>query len=162
MAVPPASFFLIVVLGLLACVVAFPGRLAVPLPRWRLAASAVLLAAAALILLYLPPHNTLREPEVWLVGLLFVLAGIGRGAWIRLQVDHGQGKLRLARAPDEFWVAVAALLLLLVDIAGEPFGRTGSVYVKAVELALVMLAGFLVGRNAALLVRSRDAPQHDL
>lgn len=159
MAMPPASSLLIVVLGLVACVIAFPGRWAVPLPRWRLAASAVLVAAAALVLLYLPPHNALREPEVWLVGLPFVLAGIGRGAWIRLQVDHGQGKLRLVRAPEEFWIAAAALLLLLIDIAGEPFGRTGSVYIKAVELGLVMLAGFLVGRNAALLVRSRDAPQ---
>jgi hypothetical protein len=160
--VPPASSFLIVVLGLLACVVAFPGRRAVPLPRWRLAVSAVLLAAAALVLLSLPPHNALSEPEVWLVGLPIALAGIGRGAWIRLQVDHGQGKLRLARAPEEFWIAAAALLLLLVDIVGEPFGRTGSLYVKAIELALMILAGFLVGRNAALLVRSRDAPQQDL
>jgi hypothetical protein len=159
---PPASSFVVVLLGLLAAVVAFPGRRAVPLPRWRLAASAVLLAAAALVLLYLPPHNALHEPEVWLVGLPFLLAGIGRGAWIRLQVDHGQGKLRLARAPEEFWVAVLALLILLVDIVGEPFGRSGSVYVEAVELALVSLAGFVVGRNATLLVRSRDAPQQDL
>ena len=159
---PPATSFLIVLLGLLACIVAFPGRRAVPLPRWHLAASAVLLAAAGLTVVYLPPHNDLREPEVWLVGLPFVLLGIGRGASIRLQVDHGQGRLRLARAPEEFWIAVVALLLILVDIVGEPFGRTGSVYVKAVELALVILASFLVGRNAALLVRSRDAPQQDL
>jgi hypothetical protein len=159
---PPASSFLVVLLGLLACVVAFPGRRAVPLPRWRLAASAMLLAAAALSLLYLPPYNDILESAVWLVGLPFALAGIGRGAWIRLQVDHGQGRLRLARAPEEFWVAVLALLLLLVDIVGEPLGRTGSLYVKAIELALVSLAGFVVGRNAALLVRSRDAPQQDL
>jgi hypothetical protein len=124
--------------------------------------SAVLVAAAALTVVYLPPHNDLREPEIWLVALPFALLGIGRGAWIRLRVDHGQGKLLLPRAPEEFWIAVVAVLLILVDIVGEPFGRTGSVYVKAVELALVILAGFLVGRNAALLVRSRDAPQHDL
>ena len=159
---PPATSFLIVLLGLLACIVAFPGRWAVPLPRWRLAVSAVLLAAAALTVVYLPPHNDLREPEIWLVGLPFVLLGIGRGAWIRLQVDHGQGRLRLARAPEEFWIAVLALLLILVDVVGEPFGRTGSIYIKTIELGLVILAGFVVGRNAALLVRSRDAPQHDL
>ncbi len=123
--------------------------------------SAVLVAAAALTVVYLPPHNDLRETEIWLVGLPFIVAGIGRGAWIRLQVDHGQGKLLLARAPEEFWIAVVAVVLILVDIAGEPVGRTGSVYVKAIELALVILASFLVGRNAALLVRSRDA-QHDL
>ena len=90
------------------------------------------------------------------------MAGIGRGAWIGLQVDHGQGELLLARAPEEFWIAVVAVLLILVDIAGEPVGRTGSDYVKAIELALMILASFLAGRNAALLVRSRDAPQHDL
>jgi hypothetical protein len=134
----------------------------VPLPRWRLAASAVLVAAAALTVVYLPPHNDLRQTEIWLVGLPFVVLGIGRGAWIRLRVDHGQGTLLLPRAPEEFWIAVLAVLLILVEIVGEPFGRTGSVYVKAVELALVILAGFLVGRNAALLVRSRDAPQHHL
>jgi hypothetical protein len=54
------------------------------------------------------------------------------------------------------------MLILLVDIVGEPFGRSGSVYVEAVELAVVGLAGFVVGRNATLLVRSRDAPQQDL
>jgi hypothetical protein len=159
---PPASSLSIILLGLLACIVAFPGRRPVPLPRWRLAVSAVLLATAALVLLSLPPHDSLREPEVWLVGLPFFLVGIGRGAWIRLQVDHGQGKLRLPRAPEEFWIAVLALLLILIDIVGEPFGRTGSIYVKAIELGLVILAGFVVGRNAALLVRSRDAPQQDL
>ncbi|HZB55642.1 MAG TPA: hypothetical protein VE527_18535 [Reyranella sp.] len=40
------------------------------------------------------------------------MAGIGRGAWIGLQVDHGQGKLLLARAPEEFWIAVVAVLLI--------------------------------------------------
>jgi hypothetical protein len=162
MDVPPASSFLVLLLGLVACIVAWPGRRTVPLPRWRLAASAVLVAAAALTVVYLPPHNDLRETQIWLVGLPFVVLGMGRGAWIRLQVDHGQGTLLLPRAPEEFWIAVAALFLILVDIAGEPVGRTGSVYVKAIELILVILAGFLVGRNAVLLVRSRDAPQHDL
>jgi hypothetical protein len=161
MDVPPASSFLVVLLGLVACIVAFPGRRAVPLPRWRLALSAVLVAAASLTLLYLPPRD-LRESEVWLMGLPFAVAGIGRGALIGLQVDHGQGKLLLARAPEELWIAVVTVLFILVDIVGEPVGRTGSVYVEAIELALVVLASFLVGRNAALLVRSRDAPQHDL
>ena len=68
----------------------------------------------------------------------------------------------LPRAPEEFWIAAAVVVLILVDIVDEPVGRTGSVYVKAIELGLVILAGFLVGRNATLLMRSRDAPQHDL
>jgi hypothetical protein len=159
MDVPPASSFLVVLLGLVPA--SWPARL-VGRAAAALVVSAVLVAAAALTVVYLPPHNDLRETEIWLVGLPFIVAGIGRGAWIRLQVDHGQGKLLLARAPEEFWIAVVAVVLILVDIAGEPVGRTGSVYVKAIELALVILASFLVGRNAALLVRSRDAPQHDL
>lgn len=68
----------------------------------------------------------------------------------------------LRRAPEEFWIAVLALSLVLIDIAEEPAGLLGSDYSQAVELALVVLSSFVVGRNAALLVRSRDALQHDL
>jgi hypothetical protein len=153
---------LIVALALLACGVALPERRARPIPRWRVAVAPLLVAAAALILLWLPPHNDLREPEVWLMGLPFAAVGVGRGAFIGLQVDHRQGTLALQRAADGFWLCVAAAILVLADVVAEPFGRVGSGYVQAVELALVIVACFLVGRNAALLVRSRDAPQHDL
>ena len=55
-----------------------------------------------------------------------------------------------------------AVILVLFDIVDPPFGTLGSDYAQAIELALVVLACFIVGRNAALLVRIRDTPQHDL
>lgn len=162
MLTPYLSSAVLVGLTLLSCIVAFPGRRAVPVRRWRLAVPALLVAVAALLLLRLPPFNDLREPEVWMIGLPFIVAGIGRGAFVDLQFDEGQGKLLLHRAPEGFWIPVAALLLILVDIVDRPIGRLGSDYTQAVELGVMVLASFLVGRDATILVRSRDTPHHDL
>ena len=98
MEVPPASSFLVVLLGLVACIVTWPGWRGVrcradgsPCRRyWSPGGARRGLSAAP----QRPPRDRYR-----LVGLPFIVAGIGRGAWIGLQVDHGQGKLLLARAP---------------------------------------------------------------
>ena len=156
------SSAVVVGLTLSACIIAFPGRRAVPLRHWRLVLPALLVAAATLVFLRLPPFNDLREPEVWMIGLPFVVVGVARGALIGLQVDHGQGKLLLHRAPEGFWIPVATLLLILVDIVVDPIGRPGSEFARTVELGVMILASFLVGRDATILVRSRDIPQHDL
>lgn len=162
MSSPYFSAIVIVGLVLLACITAFPGRREAPVRRWRVVVPPLLVAAAALLLLRLPPYNELRNPEVWMMGFPFALLGIGRGAWIGLQVDHGKGKVQLTRAPDEFLVAVGATLLILAAVVVPPVGRITSAYDQTLELALVILASFMAGRNAALLVRSWDAPQHDL
>jgi hypothetical protein len=156
-----ASAVVLVVLALTACVAAFPEQLGRPIPRWRLVASPLLLVAATLGLLYLPP-NDLGNPQLWMVGLVAGVLGVIRGALVGLQVDQRQPKLLLRRAPEGFWIAVAATLLILADVVAKPFGHVGSVYVQSVELVLMVLAGFLVGRNLALAVRSRDTPHRDL
>lgn len=162
MSFPSAPSLLLVFLALLACVVAFPELWARPMPRWRLAVVPLPAVAATLLLLYLPPSNDLRDPQVWLMGLLAAVAGIARGAWIGLTVDQRWRKLGLRRAPEGFWIAALAAILIVADIVAEPFGEIGSSFIKTVELALTMLSSFLVGRNAALAVRSRDTPHHDL
>lgn len=90
------------------------------------------------------------------------VAGVAHGAWIGLEVDHQQRRFLLRRAPGAFWIALAATLLIAADILAEPVGRLDSSFVQTAELGLTVLTSFLVGRNAALLVRSRDIPQHDL
>ena len=87
---------------------------------------------------------------------------MARGAWIGLEVDHRQRRFVLRRAPEAFWIALAATALIAADILAEPVGRLDSSFVQTAELGLTVLTSFLVGRNAALLVRSRDIPQHDL
>jgi hypothetical protein len=125
MFLPYLTAAVVVGLTVLACVIAFPACRAAPIRRWRLAIAPLLLLAACLLVLRQPPFNDLLEPEVWMVGLPLAVVGGGRGALIGLQVDHGQGILLLKRAPEEFWITVVALLLIVVDIAEEPIGVLG-------------------------------------
>jgi len=161
MSVLIASSVLIVGLALLACVAAFPEQRGRPIARWRLALPPLLGGAATLGLLYLPPFD-LDDPEIWMFGLVAAVLGIARGALIGLQVDQSRQILLLRRAPEGFWIGALAALLILADVVAKPFGHVGSAYVQSVELALIVLFGFLVGRNLALAVRSRDTPHRDL
>ena len=153
---------LVVILMLSACVAAFSELRQWPIPRWRLAVPSLLITVATLVLLYLPPSNDLRELEVWMAALVAAVLGIVRGALIGLQVDQGSGRLRLLRAPEAFWIAVLAVLLMLGDRLAEPLGHVGASFSQTVELVLVVLASFLIGRNTALVMRSRDTPHSDL
>lgn len=162
MVVALAWTFLVVVLAIAACVVAFPEQQARPLPHWRLLPLPLLMAAATVVLFYVPPSNDLGDPAVWMAALLSGVAGVARGAWIGLEVDHRQRLLLLRRAPEAFWIALATTLVIVADILAEPVGRLDSSFVQAAELGLTVLTSFVVGRNVALLVRSRDVPQHDL
>ncbi|WP_170303614.1 hypothetical protein [Reyranella soli] len=153
---------LVIVLMTSACVAAFPELRRRPIPRWRLAVPSLLIAAATLVLLYLPPSNDLREPQVWMMALVAAVLGLARGTLIGLQVDQGAGRLLLSRAPEGFWIAVAAALLVAGDLVAEPLGHVGASFSKTVELALAILASFLIGRNMTLVMRSRDTPHRDL
>ena len=157
-----AFSMLVVVLMLSACVAAFPELRRWPIPRWRLAVPSGLIAAATLVLLYLPPSNDLREPQVWMLALVAAVLGLARGALIGLQVDQASGRLLLRRAPEGFWIAALAALLVAGDLLAEPLGHAGASFSQAVELALAILASFLIGRNSALVMRSRDTPHGDL
>jgi hypothetical protein len=162
MVVALAWTFLVVVLAIAACVVAYPERRARPLPYWRLLPLPLLIAAATVVLFYVPPSNDLGDPAVWMAALVSGVVGVARGVWVGLEVDHQQRRFLLRRAPEAFWVALAATLLIAADILAEPVGRLDSSFVQTAELGLTVLTSFLVGRNVALLVRSRDIPQHDL
>jgi hypothetical protein len=153
---------LVVILMLSACVAAFPEQRRWPIPRWRLAVPSLLITVATLVLLYLPPSNDLRELEVWVAALVAAVLGGVRGALIGLQVDQSSGKLRLLRAPEAFWIAILAVLLVLGDRLAEPLGHVGHSFSQTVELVLAILASFLIGRNTALVMRSRDTPHGDL
>lgn len=162
MIVALAWTFLVVVLAIMACVVAFPEQRGRLLSHWRLLPLPLLLAAMAAVSFYVPPSNDLGDPAVWMAALVAGVAGVGRGAWIGLEVDHRRRLLRLRRAPEAFWIALAATLLIVAGILGEPVGRLDSSFVQTVELGLTVLTSFVIGRNATVLVRSRDIPQHDL
>lgn len=152
---------LLVVCILAACVVTFVEIRPKPVARWRLLVGPLLALLPTLVLLRLPPPE-LFDPQVWMLALVFGVLGIARGAMIDLLVDHAQRQVLMRRAPEAFWIVVCAAFLVIGEIGADPIGRLDSRFAQTVELFLVVLTSFLVGRNVALLVRSRDVPHHDL
>ena len=152
---------LVIVVAVLGCVAALPEGRGRSVSRRRLVGVPLLALLPTAILLYLPPPE-FGDPEVWMLALVAGVIGIVRGALVGLWVDHAKGKILLSRAPEGLWVMVGVLILMLLDVLAEPVGRLGSPFVGTVEMLMVPLTFLLLGRNAAILVRSRDAPQHDL
>ncbi|CAN5892472.1 hypothetical protein BH11PSE3_BH11PSE3_28210 [soil metagenome] len=152
---------LVVAFAVAICVCVVPEGLARRLARWRLAAPTLLIAVATLSVLYLPPYAAVTEPQVLMMGLVAAVLGLVRGALLDLKVDHGTGQLLLRRAREGALVAIVAALLMLADVAATVTGEVGLPFAPAIELGLLVLASFLVGRNATVLLRSRDAPHED-
>jgi len=149
-------------LGLLASVASFPELRAMPTLRWRLAAPPLLVGAASVLLLYLPPANDLAESGVWLIALPAAVVGLVRGMMVNIQVDHGTGKLLLEGAPEGFWIVACAVSGILFAVVGKRLDAQGWAYGPAVELLLVIASAYLIALNLVLAVRSYDAPQQDL
>ena len=115
MVVALAWTFLVVVLAIVACVVAYPERRARPLSYRRLLPLPLLMVAATVVLFYVPPSNDLGDPAVWMAALVSGVAGVARGAWVGLEVDHQQRRFLLRRAPEAFWIALAATALIAAE-----------------------------------------------
>ena len=155
------SSLLVIVAAVAGCILVLPEWKRRAVSRRRLVVVPLLGLVPTAALLYLPPPE-FGDPEVWVVAIVAGVIGIARGAMIGLRVDHADGRIRLSRAPEAFWVMVGALLLILLDVFAAPVGQLGSGFVGTVELLMVLLTFSLLGRNAAIVVRSLDAPQHDL
>ena len=91
--------------------------------------------------------------------ILAAVAGAARGYWLRLYVDHSWRLIRLQKAYDCLVAAVALIGLSLIEIALAAIGPADQ---PTMELGLTVIASFLVGRSAAVLLRSRQEPQSDL
>jgi hypothetical protein len=128
-------------------------------PEWRPAVTALLAAMSALALIAYPTWGELKNPGLWMFAILAAVAGGARGYWLRLDVDHSWRLMRLRKAHDGFIAAAGLSGLALVEIALAAIGPADQ---PTMELGLTVVASFLVGRSAAVLVRSRQEPQSDL
>lgn len=155
------SAFFVIVAASAGCILVLPEWKRRTVSRRRLVVAPLLGLVPTAVLLYMPPPE-FGDPQVWIVALVAFVIGIARGAMIGLHVDHADGRILLSRAPEAFWVLVGALVLILLDVFAAPIGQLGSGFVGTVELLMVLLTFSLLGRNAAIVVRSLDAPQHDL
>ena len=144
----------------LAClVIALPeggGRI---VAAWRIPVAALLAAAAALVLVAYPTWGELKNPELWIFSIVAGVAGVARGYWMQLDVDHAWRLLRLPRAAD---CRVATFLLAGMALGEIGLATAGPADQPTMELGMTVIASFLLARAAAVMVRARQEPQSDL
>ncbi len=127
--------------------------------RWRLLAAALLGAMAALALIAYPTWGELKNPGLWMFAVLAAAAGVARGCWMEIDIDHGWGLIRLRKAIDGPLAAGGLAVLAMMEIVLAIVGPADQ---PTMELGLTVLAAFLAGRASAVLMRSRNEPQADL
>jgi hypothetical protein len=128
-------------------------------PAWRPAVTALLAALSALSLIAYPTWGELKNPGLWMFAIVAAVAGAARGYLLRFDIDHSWRLMRLRKAYDGLIAAAALVGLALVEIALAAIGPADQ---PTMELGLTVVASFLVGRSAAVLLRSRQEPQSDL
>lgn len=127
--------------------------------EWRPTVTALLSAMAALSLIAYPTWGELKNPGLWMFALLAALAGVARGYWLRIYVDHSWRLIRLRKAYDGLIATAVLAGLALIEIGLAMIGPADK---PTMELGVTVIASFLVGRSAAVLLRSRHEPQSDL
>ena len=125
----------------------------------RLLATALLGAMAALALIAYPTWGELKNPGLWMFAILAGVAGVARGYWMQIDIDHSWGLIRLRSAIDGPLAAGGLVLLAVIEIVLATIGPADQ---PTMELGMTVLASFLVGRASAVLMRSRNEPQADL
>jgi hypothetical protein len=150
---------LMLLCALAATCAALPESAGRIVPGWRPAAPALLAAMSALSLIAYPTWGELKNPGLWMFAIVAAVAGTARGYTLRLYVDHGWRLMRLQKAYDCLIATAALIGLSLVEIALAAIGPADQ---PTMELGLAVIASYLVGRAAAVLLRSRQEPQSDL
>ena len=131
-------------------------------PGWVVPAMGVLASLSAIALLSYPDVRDLLQREVWSVAAVGILAGTARGQFMRLDADHNWRLVRLRWAYDWMWVAIAVLLLAILQFAIEIRLRQQNPFETTVELPMVLASGYLLGAALVVWVRSGSIAHTDL
>jgi len=131
-------------------------------PGWMVPAPGVLASLAAIALLSYPDVRDLLQLEVWSIASVGILAGAARGQFMRLDSDHNWRLVRLEWAYDWLWVAIAVLLLAILQFAIEIRLRQQNPFETTVELPTVLASGYLLGACLVAWVRSGSIAHTDL
>jgi hypothetical protein len=130
--------------------------------RWLVLATGVLASLAAIALLSYPDVRDLLQLEVWSIAAVGILAGAARGQFMRLDADHNWGLVRIAWAHDGLWVAIAVLLLAILQFAIEIRLRQQNPFETTVELPMVLASGYLLGASVLAWFRAGSIAHTDL
>jgi len=130
--------------------------------RWMVLATGILAALAAIALLSYPDVHDLLQLEVWSVAAVGILAGVARGQFMGMESDHNWRLVRLSWAHDWLWVAIAVLLLAILQFAIEIRLRQQNPFETTVELPSVLAASYLLGGSIVAWFRAGSIAHTDL
>ena len=91
-----------------------------------------------------------------------ILAGVARGAFMRLDSDHNWNLVRLKWSYDWLVVAVVVLVLSIVQFAIEIRLRQLNPFETTVELPTVLASGYLLGGSIVAWFRAGSIAHTDL
>ena len=162
-----AAQIVIVLAALGAMLSAVPeGRQRVIRP-WQLLVPPGLAALAAFVEVIYPSLQQLHQPEMWELAVIAGVAGLARGQFMPLEVDHVWNVIRLRRAPEGLWATIALVLLALIGAAeahlfGFPRDPENPGLRILIEIGMTAAAGFLIGRAGTAWFRIPHVPHQEL
>jgi hypothetical protein len=130
--------------------------------RWMVLAPGVLASLAAIALLSYPDVRDLLQLEVWSIAAIGILAGGTRGQLMRQDSDHNWRLVRLNWLYDWLGVAIAVLLLAILQFAIEIRLRQQNPFETTVELPMVLASGYLLGASLLAWIRAGSIAHSDL
>jgi hypothetical protein len=131
-------------------------------PRWFILAPGVFASAAAIALLSYPDVRDLLQLQVWSIASIGLLIGVARGAFMRLDSDHNWQLVRLKWSYDWLVIAVAVLVMSILQFAIEIRLRQQNPFETTVELPTVLASAYLLGASLVAWFRAGSIAHTDL
>jgi hypothetical protein len=153
---------LMLVLAIAAVVCAFKQAGERVVRRWIILAPGVCATLASIALLSYPDVRDLLQLEVWSIASVGFLAGVARGAFMRLDSDHNWQLVRLKWSYDWLVIAVAVLVLAILQFAIEIRLRQQNPFETTVELPSVLGSVYLLGASIVAWFRAGSIAHTDL
>lgn len=153
--------------AMLACAIAsavsaFHEPRRVVVPRWRLLLPGALATLADAILISFPEYRDLFQLELWTVNSAAILAGVARGALMRMFTDHNLGLVRVRRTYDGIVVSVLLVGFATAQTWIEVRTGTENHNEALLEFLMTLAAGYLFGRSIASWFRAGRIQHDDL
>jgi hypothetical protein len=156
--VPPVEFFaedaVMVAAALTALATAWPQRQDALVRRRLLLMPGLLAFVSALLLFGYPQFTELLDAQVWLIAFLAIAAGCVRGALLGMDSDHDAQLVRLTGPGDVRWLALLMVVVAILQAAVEIHTLAENPFEPTVELMMLLLGSYLLGRSVVGWIRA--------
>ena len=130
--------------------------------RSRLLAPGVCAFIAAMISITYPNPREFFQAQLLMVALLSLLAGVARGITLYLFADQKWDLVRLRRTWDGAVLACLVMVVGAFDLAVEIRAGAETHLAPIVELIMIVLSAYLLGRSVTAWLRAGLLPHEDL